>query len=74
MKEKGYETDLSVGRSEYRIDIGVVDPENPEEYILGILLDGNGYGTAKTTRDREIAQISVLNGLGWKILRVWCMD
>ena len=74
LKEEGYETDLSVGRSEYRIDIGVVDPKNPEEYILGILLDGNGYGTAKTTRDREIAQISVLNGLGWKILRVWCMD
>lgn len=74
LKEKGYETDLSIGRSEYRIDIGVVDPKNPEEYILGILLDGNGYGTAKTTRDREIAQISVLNGLGWKILRVWCMD
>ncbi|MGN1026241.1 MAG: DUF3320 domain-containing protein, partial [Faecousia sp.] len=74
LEEKGFETDLSVGRSEYRIDIGVVDPKNPEEYILGILLDGNGYGTAKTTRDREIAQISVLNGLGWKILRVWCMD
>ncbi len=74
LEEKGYETDLSVGKSQYRIDIGVVNPKNPEEYILGIMLDGSGYGTAKTTRDREIAQISVLNGLGWNILRVWCMD
>ncbi len=74
LEEKGFETDLSVGKSQYRIDIGVVDPKNPEEYILGIMLDGSGYGTAKTTRDREIAQISVLNGLGWNILRVWCMD
>ena len=74
LKEKGYETDLSVGRSEYRIDIGVVDPEHPDQYILGIMLDGSGYGSAKTTRDREIAQISVLSGLGWNILRVWCMD
>ena len=74
LEEKGYETDLSVGRSEYRIDIGVVDPQNPDQYILGIMLDGSTYGAAKTTRDREIAQISVLNGLGWSILRVWCMD
>jgi hypothetical protein len=74
LAECGYETDLSVGRSEYRIDIGVVDPQDPDQYILGIMLDGTTYGAAKTTRDREIAQISVLNGLGWQILRVWCMD
>ena len=74
LEEKGYETDLSVGRSEYRIDIGVVDPKNPDQYVLGIMLDGSTYGAAKTTRDREIAQISVLSGLGWHILRVWCMD
>lgn len=74
LKEAGYEADLSVGRSEYRIDIGVVDPDHPDQYILGIMLDGSSYGAAKTTRDREIAQISVLSGLGWNILRVWCMD
>jgi hypothetical protein len=74
LAEKGYETDLSVGRSEYRIDIGVVDPKNPDQYMLGIMLDGFTYGAAKTTRDREIAQISVLSGLGWQIMRVWCMD
>ena len=74
LEEKGFDTDLSVERSEYRIDIGVVDPRKSDQYILGILLDGSSYGAAKTTRDREIAQISVLNGLGWNILRVWCMD
>ncbi|MDE7281087.1 MAG: hypothetical protein K2N36_05045, partial [Ruminiclostridium sp.] len=74
LKEMGYDSDLSVGHSEYKIDIGVVDPEDPEKYILGILLDGDSYGSAKTARDREIAQISVLNGLGWEILRVWSMD
>ena len=74
LKEMGFDSDLSVGHSEYKIDIGVVDPEDPEKYILGILLDGDSYGSAKTARDREIAQISVLNGLGWEILRVWSMD
>lgn len=71
---EGYETDLSVGRSEYRMDIGVVDPKNSDQYLLGIMLDGATYGAAKTTRDREIAQLGVLGGLGWQILRVWCMD
>ena len=74
LKAMGYDTDLSVGHSEYKIDIGVIDPANPEKYILGILLDGESYGNAKTARDREIAQISVLNGLGWEIMRVWSMD
>ncbi len=74
LEEKGYQTVLAVGRSEYRVDIGVTDPTDPERYILGIMLDGPAYAAAKTTRDREIAQIGVLNGLGWNILRVWCMD
>lgn len=74
LRENGYETDLAVGRSEYRMDIGVVDPQRPGAYLLGILLDGDAYGTAKTTRDREIGQIGVLNGLGWEILRVWSID
>ena len=74
LEQAGYETDMSVGRSAYRIDIGVVDPKAPDNYLLGILLDGDSYGAAQTTRDREIAQIGVLNGLGWNILRVWAMD
>lgn len=74
LKEHGYETHTSVGHSEYRIDIGVVDPQNPNQYLLGILLDGANYEKAKTTYDREIAQINVLNGLGWHVLRVWTMD
>ena len=74
LKEHGYETDRIVGHSEYRIDIGVINPEVPEKYLLGILLDGFNYQGSKTTRDREIAQVSVLNGLGWNILRIWTMD
>ena len=74
LSEAGYQADLSVGKSEYKIDIAVIDPNNPEKYLLGILLDGDCYKNAKTTRDREIAQISVLKGLGWQIHRVWTMD
>lgn len=74
LHDRGYETDKSIGESAYKIDIGVVNPSDPDKYLLGILLDGSGYKTAKTTRDREIAQINVLHGLGWRITRVWTMD
>ena len=74
IEENGYKTDRMVGNSEYRIDIGVIDPKDPDKYILGILLDGASYGRSKTTRDREIAQVGVLDGLGWRIVRVWSMD
>ena len=74
LAEHGYSADRNVGHSEYKIDIGVIDPDNKEEYILGILLDGSTYKNAQTTRDREFSQISVLNGLGWTIYRLWSMD
>lgn len=74
LKEHGYDTDREIGESAYKVDIGVVDPKDPENYLLGILLDGAGYQNAKTARDREIAQINVLEGLGWNITRVWAMD
>ena len=74
LEERGYQTQCAVGKSEYKVDIGVVDPGRPGRYLLGILLDGKGYGAAKTVRDRELAQIDVLRGLGWNILRIWTMD
>ena len=74
LAENGFETERHVGHSQYRIDIGVIDPHDPDKYLLGILLDGGTYRDAKTARDRELAQISVLNGLGWRIARVWSMD
>ncbi|MDD2458907.1 MAG: DUF3320 domain-containing protein, partial [Eubacteriales bacterium] len=74
LQQAGYQTDVAIGQSKYRIDIGVIDPANPDSYLLGILLDGESYGQAKSTRDREIAQLKVLSGLGWTIHRIWSMD
>ena len=74
LREQGYETERSIGESAFKIDIGVIHPKHPEQYLLGILLDGAGYGAAQTARDRELAQIDVLRGLGWRITRVWSMD
>lgn len=74
LEQAGYETETMVGHSAYRVDLGVVDPRDPSRYLLGVILDGKTYGEAKTARDRELGQISVLRGLGWNIHRVWTMD
>ena len=74
LEQEGYKVQLQVGHSKYKIDLGVVDPQNPNQYSLGILLDGPVYKSSKTTRDRELSQISVLGGLGWRIHRLWSLD
>lgn len=74
LEQAGYQSQLRVGHSKYKIDLGIVDPKNPGRYLLGILLDGSVYKDSKTTRDREVSQISVLNGLGWRIHRLWSVD
>lgn len=74
LKEKGWHTSCTVGHSKYRLDIAVLDPNRPARYLLGILLDGSSYRDARTTRDRELAQSSVLEGLGWQLHRIWTMD
>lgn len=70
----GYTYQRTIGHSKFKMDLAVVDPENSEKYLLGILLDGDSYRQASNTKDREVAQKSVLNGLGWKLHRIWTMD
>ncbi len=74
LKEAGYDADYDIGSSEYKVDIGIVDPENAEKYCLAVLLDGENYMAAKTARDRNLLQPSVLEGLGWKTYRLWTLD
>ncbi|MFB9864912.1 DUF3320 domain-containing protein [Rufibacter immobilis] len=74
IRKHGYEVHTSIGCSDYKIDMGVVSPANPDEYILGILCDGHNYHSAKTSRDREIVQTDVLRLLGWNIHKVWSIE
>ena len=72
--EQGFQCVPMVGHSDFHVDIAVVDPYEPTKYLMGILLDGDGYKQTKNTRDREVAQISVLKNLGWVLYRVWTID
>lgn len=70
----GLAVDRRVGRSGYRIDLAVRDPARPGHYLLGIECDGAMYHSAKTARDRERLRQQVLEGLGWRIQRVWSRE
>ena len=74
IREHGYECETMVGHSDFHIDIAVLDPYDPTNYLMGILLDGDGYRRTTNTRDREVAQIGVLKNLGWTLHRVWTID
>ena len=74
VRRLGYEVRTHVGCSAFRIDLAVVDPRYPGEYLLGILCDGNSYKAGKTARDRNMNQESVLRSLGWKLHHVWVLE
>jgi superfamily I DNA and/or RNA helicase/very-short-patch-repair endonuclease len=71
IQNMGYQVTPKVGFSGYRIDLGVVDPTNPENFILGVECDGNTYRSSYSARDRDRLREQVLNQLGWQIHRVW---
>ncbi|MBU4263007.1 MAG: DUF3320 domain-containing protein [Proteobacteria bacterium] len=74
LQKKGYTVHPQVGCSGYRIDLAVVDPNQPGRYLLGIECDGANYHRSKTARDRDKLRESVLRGLGWKLHRIWSTD
>ena len=74
LRAHGYQVDTQVGRSRFKVDLAVIDPDNSEGYIMGIMIDGRRYYNTLTERDREICQPGVLQGLGWNLQRVWTVD
>ncbi len=74
LTKKGYTVKLNVGHSQFKVDVAVVNPKNPQEYLLGILCDGYNYYSTKTVRDREIVQPTVLKLLHWNIMHIWTLD
>lgn len=74
LESAGYEYEKAVGHSDFKIDLAVQNPYNEDEYLLGIMLDGDSYRRSANTKDREVAQINVLSGLGWNLHRMWTMD
>lgn len=76
LRKMGYEVVRNVGVSEYRVDIGIVDPQDTGRFLLGIECDGTMYRNANTARDRDRLRQQVLERLGWdgRLHRIWTPD
>ena len=74
LRNRGWVVHPQVGCSGYRLDIGVVHPDQPGTFLLGVECDGATYHSLPTARDRDRLRQLVLEGLGWTLHRIWSTD
>jgi very-short-patch-repair endonuclease len=74
LRREGLEVDPQVGASSFRIDLAVRHPDRPGRYILGIECDGATFHRTMSARERDRLRQEVLEGLGWRIFRIWSPD
>ena len=74
LTNRGYQLDKQIGSAGYFVDLAVVDPAKPGRYLIGIECDGARYHSSQSARDRDRLRQQVLEGLGWRIHRIWSTD
>ncbi|MGE3853549.1 MAG: DUF3320 domain-containing protein, partial [Planctomycetota bacterium] len=70
----GYRVHRRVGQGAFRLDLAVVHPNYPGQYILGVESDGPTYRACSTARDRDRTRPDMLSHLGWNVAHVWSRD
>ncbi len=71
LREQGWKAQSQVGVSRFRIDLGVIHPDEPGRYLAAVECDGATYHGSPSARDRDRIRQSVLESLGWKFVRIW---
>ena len=78
VKEKlesiGCEVHPQVGVAGYRIDLGIKHPNYRHGYLIGVECDGAAYHSSNSARERDVIRQQILEGLGWRIYRIWSTD
>jgi len=74
LKRRGWKIVTQVGVSKFRIDLGIVHPDSPGDFLLGVECDGATYHSAATARDRDKVRSAILQSLGWNLVRVWSTE
>ncbi|BAL90796.1 hypothetical protein AMIS_55760 [Actinoplanes missouriensis 431] len=68
----GYHVRTRVGTGAFRVDLAVrLSSRRSAPYVLGIECDGTTYDSAPAARDRDRLREQVLQGLGWRLHRIW---
>ena len=74
LRDKGWKVQTQIGVSKFRIDLGIVHPEQPGVYLAGVECDGATYHSSPSARDRDRIRHIVLENLGWNLVRLWSTD
>ncbi len=67
----GYECRCDVGVSDFKVDVGVIDPKNKHNFILAILCDGTQKFSVK---DRSVMQVQTLKRNNWNVIRLYSVN
>ena len=74
LEERGYSVVKQVGLAGLYVDLALVDPDNSSRYLLGIIVDGETWSSARSARDRNRTTDGVLQSQGWLIHHLWSLD
>lgn len=74
LRAKGWIVQTQVGVGKFRIDMGIVHPDAPGQFLAGIECDGATYHSSPAARDRDRVRHIILKNLGWNLLRIWSTD
>ncbi len=67
----GYDCRCDVGVSDFKIDVGVLDPGNKHNFILAILCDGDANFSIK---DKYVMQTNILKRNNWNVIRLYAVN
>ena len=71
IRSLGYNTDKKVGNSKYKLNLAIVNPDDPTKYLLGIECDSNSFYNTNSVIERDVIRPQFLESRGWKIERTW---
>jgi hypothetical protein len=74
LEERGYSVEKQVGLAGLYVDLAIVDPDNSSRYLMGIIVDGETWSSARSARDRNRTTDGVLQSQGWLIHHLWSLD
>lgn len=70
----GWSVRTQIGVSKFRVDLGIVHPEEPGKFLAGVECDGATYHSSPSARDRDRVRQIILENLGWRLFRIWSTD
>ncbi|KAA0115084.1 DUF3320 domain-containing protein [Mycolicibacterium sp. P9-22] len=73
LRQEGFVVKADVGLSDFRVDLVISDPDEPDQPLVAVLLDGTEWFSRRTVADRDGLPVEVLSKLlHWPgVERVW---